>query len=114
MEFISINKSFSENIKCGNGSFLKIIGKVELEIQLGHVKIIHLFKIALQLIVSFVFGNDITKKYGIVPNLKRECFHFDDNPELVYILETVLNDSEGKLLLVLREKTDFEEDSNEG
>jgi hypothetical protein len=108
---VEINKNATINIWCGNSSLSRVVGTLNMAIQMGHKKIQHEFIVVDKLIFSFVIGTDIISSSGIIPNLRKSQYHFEDEPSLVY----KLGSSDEKFLLVLQERpiSDFKLNSEE-
>ena len=97
------------SIKCGNGSEIKTIGKLDLTLFLGDRTINHTFHVVSHLISPIVIGSDLICKLGIVPNLKSQYFYFEDNPQVHF----QLLDSEGLICLNMKEIKNFPLESPE-
>lgn len=108
---IEINYNSLFTLKAANTTPLQVIGTCEIEIKLGHKLLNIEFKVATELQLPCIIGADAIKRYGIVPNLKRKFFYYDDQPNTRY----EINSTEGLIsfLVVDRPSGDFSNGSKE-
>jgi len=101
-------------INWGNKTTLVPLGYLDVKIQLGHKEIQHAFRVCNNLACRFIIGNDITFRNGIVTNLTRSEFHFNDSPSRKYPSGNAIGNSNVFLRIQERVSSEFDQKSQEG